>query len=110
MNNVLRNYDVGYRMGKLALVILERIEATTRVAKVYFLVYGFLSLWKEPLQATIEGLQSAINTGLVEGDNTVTLSNQLNMCRQMIIAGCNLSETRDKLLRLCWDMVRLFRN
>mmetsp|Transcript_3491 Transcript_3491/g.7827 ORF Transcript_3491/g.7827 Transcript_3491/m.7827 type:complete len:656 (+) Transcript_3491:3-1970(+) len=105
VNAVLRNYGVGYRIGKLALVILERLKACTRVAKVYFLVYGFLSVWKEPLQATIEGLQSAINTGLVEGDNTATLVNQVTMCRQMIIAGCNLSETRDRLLRVCWDMM-----
>jgi len=105
VNAVLLNYGVGYRIGKLALVILERLKATTRVARVYFLVYGFLSLWKEPLQATIEGLQSAINTGLVEGDKTITLYNQSIMCRQMIIAGFNLSETRDKLLRLCWEMM-----
>lgn len=107
-NIVFRDYETGYRMGKLALVILERFKATNRIPKVYFLVYGFMSTWKEPLQATIQGLQSAINTGLLEGDYNNTLYNKMTMGRQMFLAGNKLSEVRDMMLQLCSDMVRLF--
>ena len=108
--SLIRSYDAGHRMGKLSLVILERFKATNRVPKLYFLVYGFLSVWKEPIQATIESLQSAVNIGLVEGDYKNAIFNRVTMNRQMLIAGCQLSEIRDKLLRLCGDMVRFFRN
>jgi len=98
------NYEAGYRLGKLSLVILDRFKTTNRVAKLYFLVYGFLAIWKEPVQATIEAIQSAINIGYVEGDYKNVLFNNLILNRQMISAGCELSDIRDRLVRLCGDM------
>jgi len=102
---VFHNYEDGYRMGKLSLIILDRFKATNRVAKVYYLVYGFLAVWKEPLHATIEGLKYAAHIGLVEGDCKYTRFNQMMMFRLMFMAGCNLSEVRDGLLQLCLDML-----
>ena len=110
INALFKNFDAGYRISKLSLVILERFKANNEVAKVHFIIYGFLSVWKEPLQATIEGLQSAVNTGLVTGDHKNVLHNQVVMYRQMMLAGCHLSILRDRLLGLCRDMVRLSQN
>lgn len=105
-----RDYDAGYRMGKLALVILEHFKPTSRakVGKVYFLVYGLLSIWKEPIHAAAEGLKSSIKIGLVEGDYTNVLYNQACLNRQLILCGEDLSEVRDRLIRLCRSMVRFF--
>ncbi|KAL7542869.1 hypothetical protein ACHAXR_012176 [Thalassiosira sp. AJA248-18] len=100
-----RDYEAGYRAGQLALVILDRFKATKRVAKVHFLIYGFLSVWKDPLQSTVEGLQYAVNMGLLEGDYESALFDQVVLNRQMFIAGYMLSVVRDRLLSLCRDMM-----
>jgi len=102
---MFRDYEVGFRIGKLSLVILERFKATKLTAKVYTLVYGFLSVWKEPIQATVEGLQSGINTGFIEGDTSNANGARIIKYRQMLIAGFNLATVRDGLLRLCQDLV-----
>lgn len=106
VNSMFRDYEVGFRIGKLSLVILERFKATKLTAKVYTLVYGFLSVWKEPIQATVEGLQSGINTGFIEGDTSNVNGARIIKYRQMLIAGFNLATVRDGLLRLCQDLVR----
>lgn len=59
MNTLFKNYEAGYRMGKLSLVILERFKATNKLAKVSFLVYGLLCIWKEPVSELSFFLQNA---------------------------------------------------
>ena len=107
-NTLFHNFEIGFRMGKLALIILERFKATHNVAKVYFLVHGFLSVWREPLQATIEGLRSSVNIGLLEGDFQNAMFNQVVLNRQMILAGCHLSECSESLFAICREFVRIF--
>ncbi|KAL7544942.1 hypothetical protein ACHAWF_008314 [Thalassiosira exigua] len=105
LNTFFQNYEAGYRMGKLSLVILDVLKASNKVSKVGFLVYGFLSVWKESLNATVEGIQSAVNQGYLLGDHKNALWSQVVMHRQMFLAGYNLSELHDRSLQLCRDMV-----
>ena len=107
MNSLFHNYELGYRMGKLSLMILDRFKATTMVAKVGLVVYGFLSVWIEPIQATIEGLQSNVVTGQASGNFDSSLYDRVVVNRKRLLAGYNLQDLQNSLLRLCQDMVRI---
>lgn len=107
MNALFHNYEVGYRMGKISLMILERFKATTLVAKVGLVIYGFLSVWYEPLQATIEGLQANIDVGMAAGDFDSSLYDRVVVSRKRLLVGHNLQDLRNLQLRLCQDMVRI---
>ena len=102
-----RNYDDGYRMGKLAMAILDRFNARNRIASVSLIVYGFLNIWKEPFQATIESLQYSIDKGFKIGDQDNALLNSVICGRQEILAGKNLLALSKKLEHVCRAMVRI---
>lgn len=101
------NLDDGYRHGKISLAILDRFKDTKRLAKVAFIVHGFLSVWKEPIQATVEGLQYSVNQGFLEGDYDNATLNRVVLLRQALMAGMHLSKLRDKQESLCREMVRV---
>lgn len=106
LTTMFSNYEGGYKMGRLSQAILDRFNATNRIAKVRFIIYGFLNVWKEPLQSTVEALQLAVDLGLREGDYKNVLFDQVVLNRQRFISGVKLSELRNQLLSLCRDMVR----
>ncbi|MGB0388162.1 MAG: GAF domain-containing protein, partial [Ardenticatenaceae bacterium] len=60
--------DKGYRFGQLALRVLERFNAEQVKAKTYFIVYSFISHWKEHLRDTLSPLREAYQSGLESGD------------------------------------------
>eukprot|EP01082_Thalassiosira_pseudonana_P011423 g10744.t1 g10744 contig4:2454219-2455935(-) len=99
------NLDDGYRHGKISLAILDRFKDTKRLAKVAFIVHGFLSVWKEPIQATVEGLQYSVNQGFLEGDYDNATLNRVVLLRQALMAGMHLSKLRDKQESLCREMM-----
>ena len=67
-SGVLGNFAVGYQFGKLALALLEKVEAAEIESKVYALVYIFVSHWNEHVNGTLEGLLHGIRVGLNTGD------------------------------------------
>jgi len=58
----------GYRIGKVAINIMNKFQAQENLAKVYAVVHGFLSPWAEPIQVTLPPLKHAIEVGLATGD------------------------------------------
>eukprot|EP00566_Odontella_aurita_P003945 CAMPEP_0113548892 /NCGR_PEP_ID=MMETSP0015_2-20120614/13136_1 /TAXON_ID=2838 /ORGANISM="Odontella" /LENGTH=1244 /DNA_ID=CAMNT_0000449553 /DNA_START=102 /DNA_END=3833 /DNA_ORIENTATION=+ /assembly_acc=CAM_ASM_000160 len=59
----------GYRLGKVALSLVDRFNANECLARVYATVYGFVNVWIEPLQSSLPPLKKAIEVGLSTGDN-----------------------------------------
>ncbi|MDY6991638.1 MAG: ATP-binding sensor histidine kinase [Pseudomonadota bacterium] len=65
---VLGHTEMGYRLGLVALKILERYQAQTHAAKVLTLVNAGTRHWKEHAHHTLEPLETAIRSGLDSGD------------------------------------------
>lgn len=66
--------DGGYRMGSLALNLLNRLDAKDFIARVYLSVYGYINIWKEPAQAGLAKLLEAYEVGAVSGDIEFAIS------------------------------------
>jgi predicted ATPase/signal transduction histidine kinase len=65
---VLQDIESGYKFGKLALNLVEKLNATSIRAKVFLLFTGFVSHWKEHLNSTITTLHLGYESGLESGD------------------------------------------
>jgi predicted ATPase/signal transduction histidine kinase len=65
---VLQDIESGYKFGKLALNLVEKLNATSVRAKVFLLFSGFISHWKEHLNTTIPTLKEGYVSGLEAGD------------------------------------------
>lgn len=42
------------RFGKLALKLVDKFNTHERTARIYFVLYGFVFIWTEPIQACIQ--------------------------------------------------------
>ena len=88
----LGEFAEGYRMGKIAAAIVDRFQANDIFARCNFLIYGWINIWTEPLQATLPQLLEGHNRGVSSGDPDFAL-----MCMRFYIAnafecGRSLSE------------------
>lgn len=60
--------DVGFRFGRLGLVLLERFEAMEYLPRVYAMFYGIMYPRKKPIRGCLEPLLYANRIGLQTGD------------------------------------------
>ena len=54
----------GYRFGRIALSLQERLKSQQMLAKTFVAVYGFINHWSEHLHLTLEPLRHAHSVGL----------------------------------------------
>lgn len=69
----LREYEEGYRLGKLALKLAESINCQEMKSRTYTPVYGFLTSYKEPLRDSVGPLEQAYKLNILTGDVEVSL-------------------------------------
>lgn len=62
----------GYRVGQIALAILERFKAKEWMARVYSAVYGLCFTWRDPFRHSLKPLLAAHRVGLSTGDIEVS--------------------------------------
>lgn len=65
---VLGDFNSGYEFGRLALDLLDKLNAKKIKAKVYFAFNNFIRHWKEHLKETINSLLDGFQSGLSVGD------------------------------------------
>ncbi|KPA10643.1 multi-sensor signal transduction multi-kinase [Candidatus Magnetomorum sp. HK-1] len=65
---VVGDIETGYRLGKMALSLLEQINAREMKSKTYFVVNCLINHWKEHLKDTLPAFQQAYTAGMEVGD------------------------------------------
>ena len=65
---VVGDIESGYQFGKLALRLLERVNAKDVKTRTMQVVHSFISHWQEPVSATLQPLLEAYQNGLEIGD------------------------------------------
>uniref|UniRef100_A0A7S4N4G3 Orc1-like AAA ATPase domain-containing protein n=1 Tax=Odontella aurita TaxID=265563 RepID=A0A7S4N4G3_9STRA len=65
----------GYRLGKIALLILNRFNASECLPRVFLGIYGFINDWTDPLQSSLPCLKQAVEVGLSKGDTEYAMIN-----------------------------------
>ncbi|KAL7554753.1 hypothetical protein ACHAWF_018292 [Thalassiosira exigua] len=62
------DFEGGYRMGRLAIALMNRLGATEFIPRVYTSVYAFINIWKEPFQTGLAKHLEGYDAGVLTGD------------------------------------------
>ena len=64
----LADYAEGYRVGKVAAAITDKLGAQELIARINVVLYGCINVWTEPLQSTLPPLMVGHDSGVSSGD------------------------------------------
>lgn len=65
----------GYRMGRVAMELMQRMNAIEIIPRLYTTIYSMINIWKEPFQASLSKHLEAYDIGAHRGDVS-----PLNIC------------------------------
>ncbi|OLP18053.1 serine/threonine protein kinase [Leptolyngbya sp. 'hensonii'] len=88
---IVGDLEAGYQFGQLALNILDRFQSKATRCRTFFIVYSYISHWKEPLRNHLSELQDAYQVGLETGDLESSALNAQMYCAYAYFAGHELS-------------------
>ena len=104
--NILHDIDEGYRWGKIALSLLDCLNAKDLYPKMKFIFHAFVRVWVEPLQATSKTLLDTHGEALMVGDVEYASASAFNYCRKSFMCGVNLSVADKESTAVALKMVR----
>ncbi|MGQ4647276.1 AAA family ATPase [Lyngbya aestuarii] len=94
---VVQDIESGYKFGKLALNLVERLKATKSRAKV-FEVFGLhVMFWKEHLRETLPILREGYQSGVETGDFEFASGCAFSICNHSYFLGHELTELEQKI-------------
>lgn len=88
--------DAGYRFGKLALRLLDKLDAKEHKSIVLNIFNGHIRHWKEHVRETIEPLQEAVQSGLESGELVNSGYAAINYCTHIFGLGEHLEDVKRK--------------
>lgn len=92
VNNLISDFEEGFRMGQVATKLMNRGGEEYMNARVFVSVYGLINVWRQPFQACLDMLLEGYEGGMRQGD-IENAFNCLAMYGQMIICcGSSLRE------------------
>jgi predicted ATPase/tRNA A-37 threonylcarbamoyl transferase component Bud32 len=97
----------GYRFGKLALRLLEKLNAKELKAKTFNIVYFLIRHWKEPIRETLQPLLEAYSSGLETGDVEYGTYCAVMYCCHSYWSGNELVELEKKMALYSQAIIQL---
>jgi predicted ATPase/CheY-like chemotaxis protein len=89
---VTEEISIGHRFGKLALRVLEDLNADDLKCRTYFMVYNFVWHWEAPLKETLAPLLEAYQVGVDTGELEFAGYSIFMYCNYSFFAGGALDE------------------
>ncbi len=114
--SVFGDVDEGYRWGKIALSLLESLGGKVYLPKMQCLFSSYVSIWKEPFQASSNVLLHTHSEAMMVGDVEYASISAFFYCRQCLVCGQNLllaekecKSVASKMVRRTWwwDLISL---
>mmetsp|Transcript_7798 Transcript_7798/g.13753 ORF Transcript_7798/g.13753 Transcript_7798/m.13753 type:complete len:833 (+) Transcript_7798:1125-3623(+) len=102
-----QDIDNGYRLGKMALLLLEGLDTKDARPRVKFWFCILFAFWKEPIQAIASLLRENIEESLTAGDNEYAALSGFALCRNTLFSGENLASAEKECARATSMMARL---
>lgn len=99
--NVVGDIDTGYRFGRFALRLVERLHAREAETAAIFIHNFFIRHWKESIQATIAPFSEGYHSGLASGALEFTCFNLVGMTVQSYWAGQGLANLEQETRKYC---------
>mmetsp|Transcript_30232 Transcript_30232/g.88410 ORF Transcript_30232/g.88410 Transcript_30232/m.88410 type:complete len:1730 (+) Transcript_30232:75-5264(+) len=94
------------RFGKLALKLADMFEARDQMARICYVLYGFVFIWTEPIQACISKNFDAIEIGLKAGDSEYAMKCAQQALRNSCQTGETLPTLAEKFQQYTAEMLR----
>lgn len=91
------NVEESYRIGNLALGLIDRFEARESFARTHCTVYGFLNPWIDPVQSCLPPLKHAIDVGLLTGDTEYAMISVQQYTLLSLVSGQELGRLLDEM-------------
>jgi predicted ATPase/CheY-like chemotaxis protein len=85
-------YDMGYRMGSLAVAFMKKQGHKQMIPSVLDCMYGYVSFWKAPMHKSVAPLKEAFRMGLEVGDNEFAAYSYFNVTSILFSSGHPLKE------------------
>ena len=89
---------MGYRLGRIALTIIEGALAKELIPRVHMFFYGFVHHWRRPLRESLDHLQNAAQVGLESGDMEYAYQAPIFKCSHSTACGVPMTETEKMLI------------
>lgn len=99
--------NTGYSLSKLALRLLDVLDAKEQTSKVYFMNNAFISHWKEPIRDLLPLFKEGYEAGLEVGDLEFASCNGFYYCNKAFYAGKNL-EVLEKEMPIFIESIKNF--
>ncbi|KAL7537493.1 hypothetical protein ACHAXR_007855 [Thalassiosira sp. AJA248-18] len=95
LGKVIQDLQEGYRVGKLALKLLERFDsAQDLLPDVYLVYYGYIAVHIEPFQSCADMLKRGFEIGLSTGNTQTALMCGIHYIQKCLASGRNLSDLK----------------
>lgn len=105
VNNLISDFEEGYRMGQVATKLMNRGGDEYMNARVFVSVYGLINVWRQPFQACLDMLLEGYEVGMRQGDIENAFS-CLAMYGQMTMScGSSLREMVDCFRIYCKNAI-----
>lgn len=97
-----------YQWGKIALLLLETLEAKDLIPNMKAKQNTIINFWVEPIQSTASVLRDNRKDALMVGDVEVSMSSAISYCRQIFLGGVNLAVCEKESVAVAQEMVGQF--
>ena len=94
------------RFGKLALKLADKFQARDQLARISFVLYGFVFIWTEPIQACISKNFDAIEIGLKAGDSEYAMKCAVQALKNSTQTGEKLPTLSAKFQQYTTEMLQ----
>ncbi|KAL7543377.1 hypothetical protein ACHAXR_013104 [Thalassiosira sp. AJA248-18] len=91
---LIQDVQESYRVGKLALKLLERFDSQDLLSSMYLVYYGYIAVHIEPFQSCADMLKRGFEIGLSTGDTQTAFNNGLHYIQKSLISGKNLPDLK----------------
>ena len=92
-----QNMEMGHRIGRLGLKLLDMVSSITELPDVYAFYYGTVGVFFEPIQAVVEVHRKAYVIGYQVGNLSNSAFHKLFYAVRQFHAGANLVKLKEEL-------------
>nr|WP_228060742.1 ATP-binding protein [Coleofasciculus sp. LEGE 07092] len=94
---VVQDINSGYKFGKLALNLIERLNATKSIARAFEVFSVHVIFWKKHLRETLPILSESYQSGVENGDLEFASGSAFYKCNALYFIGRELTELQQKI-------------
>jgi len=98
-SGLLQDFETAYQFGRLALNLVDQLDAREVKSQTFFKVATFILPWKNHVRETLPLFEAAYSNGLEQGDLIHTGYSASNKCQYLYWSGSELKSLEQEMAR-----------